>query len=116
MKLGTNRKIQLIEVGDKTFKIAIFPILADYKMVESSTRESEFNKTEHTTEEVIKENEAQYNLRFEIIEAILQANGYEYDQNFWLTHCDSLALSEFIVLSKAKDSLPSKKKVEKVGA
>lgn len=115
MKIGLNRKTIDIEAYDKIFKIGIFPIICDVLIVKHDSLEKEYEKIENpTADDVNGKNQAQYNLQFEILENLLNANGYEFKKDWWEKHFDSLAISEFIVISKSKDAMPTPKKKEQI--
>ncbi len=111
MKIGLNRKTVNIEVCEKTFKIGIFPIICEYLIVKNDVIERAWEKQENkTSEELQKKNKAQLDIQFEILENLLIANGYEYDEKWWKSRLDLLGVQEFIVVAKSKDVIEGSKK------
>jgi hypothetical protein len=95
MKIGINRSKIKIDVMGTVFEIGIVPLMATQLIVQ------------HDNEEDL---DKQIELTFEVVEAILIANGYEFKRSWWEQACDYEMLMEFIVFSMQKDIPPTKGK------
>jgi len=115
MKIGLNRKIANIEVADKTFKIGIFPIACEALIVKHDEMDCEFAKIkEPTVSDLNNKNLAQSDILFEILEKLIVANGYEFDEDWWKIHIDVQGIVEIIIIAKAKDIAPNTVKKKEV--
>lgn len=95
MKIGINRSKIEIGIAKRSFTIGIVPLLAT-SLIAKHDNEQDVDK--------------QLDIIFEVVEAILVANGYEYDKDWWLQHCDYQMLMEFVVNTMHKDIPPTKTK------
>jgi hypothetical protein len=99
MKIGINRKIENFQIHDKEFNIAIVPVHAHYLTVEHDKNEGDFDK--------------QVSLIYEVVSDILEANGYEFEKEFWEKYLDYKGFVEFVAACLIKDVVPDKKKARK---
>jgi len=114
MKIGINRNKTIVEFKDLSFEVSIVPIFAEFLIAEHDKKDKEFNIVEeHTEEEMYEHASTSIELLLKIVEAILLANGHDYDEMFWKMNADARTLIEFIADCKLKDFQASKKKVEK---
>lgn len=113
MKIGINRNKTIVEFKDLSFEVSIVPIYAESLIADHDKKEKEFKDIENPSVEQSYEyvNES-INLLLAIVESILLANGYKYDEDFWRKSADARTLIEFIAYCKLKDFQASKKKAE----
>lgn len=95
MQVGVNRSKIDINVGGIVFTIGIIPLMAT-KLIADHDNEENLDK--------------QIELIFEVVEAIVVANGYEFIRNWWERICDYSMLMEFVVFAMQKDIPPTKGK------
>ena len=113
MKIGINRNKTIVEFKGFSFEVSIVPIYAESLIADHDKKEKEFRNTENPSVEQSYEymNES-INLLLAIVEHILLANGYEFDEDFWRRNADARSLIQFIADCKLKDFQASKKKAE----
>lgn len=113
MKIGINRNKTIVEFKGFSFEVSIVPIYAESLIADHDKKEKEFRNTENPSVEQSYEYMIEsINLLLAIVESILLANGYEFDEDFWRRNADARALIEFIADCKLKDFQASKKKEE----
>lgn len=119
-EIGIGRKIETIKVGDKEFNIGLIPIKAELLIGEHDRLNTEYDEKLKGVEDIIEVGNivTERNLKcndliVSVLEAILKANGYDFDEDWWTSHVDYGSIVEIIAYVKAKDFLPSKKKVTK---
>lgn len=114
MRIGINRQVAKVEIADKEYTIKIVPLLVEHLIVEHDTTEKEFSKKVgeglEDELEIIQWNQHSFDLFLQMVQVILEANGYEYDREWWLRNADGTTLVEFIASCRAKDFKQDKKK------
>lgn len=95
MKVGINRSKIEIDVMGTVLEIGIVPLLAHQLIAQHDNAKDLDEKIE---------------ILFKVIEAILTANGYEYNRRWWEKTCDYEMLQEVIILALQKDIPPTKDK------
>lgn len=95
MEVGINRSKIDINVMGTTFTIGIVPLMATKLIVEHD------NETDA---------DRQIELIFQVVEAIVVANGYEWNRSWWEATCDYGMLIEFVIFAMQKDIPPTKGK------
>jgi len=112
MKIGINRNTASVEFRDQTYEIKIIPIFAEYLIAEHDKLDKEFSKKENPTEEESYAHVYEsIDYLLKIVEVILLANDYTFDDKWWRENADSSTLVEFIANCKLKDFTPKKKAV-----
>ena len=112
MKIGINRNKTVVEFKDLSFEVSIVPIYAEFLVAEHDKKDKEFREIKEPTEEQsFAHAYGAVEMLLKIVESILLANGYGYDDDFWKRNADTKALVEFIADCKMKDFKQDKKKV-----
>ena len=116
-KVGVNRKVEEIQVADKTFQIAMIPLRAEYLIMQHDKIEKEYSdkmkekKADDDYYELYYErNEKCYEILYEVVNDILEANGYHFDREWWDKHIDAYGVIEFLSFCRAKDLIEDVKK------
>lgn len=119
-EIGIDRKVETIKVSDKEFTIGLIPIKAELLIAEHDRLNTEYDAKLKGVEDMLEVGNivTERNLKcndiiVSVLEAILKANGYEFDEDWWTSHVDYGSIVEIIAYVKAKDFIPSKKKVAK---
>jgi hypothetical protein len=99
MEVGINRSKIDIKVAKRSFTIGIVPLMAT-SLIAKHDNEKDVDK--------------QIEIAFEVVEAVLVANNYEYDREWWEKHCDYSMIMEFILFTLQKDIPPTKSKKKAV--
>lgn len=105
MKVGINRNKVTIEVAEKAFVIGIVPIHAQYLIAQHDTME-----TDGSFKSEVAKMEHQIEVLYECVQDILEANGYEFDREWWEARLDIFGFQEFAVACLAKDVVAEGKK------
>ncbi|MFA5452651.1 MAG: hypothetical protein WC248_03670 [Candidatus Methanomethylophilaceae archaeon] len=113
MRIGINRNKATVEFKDLSFEISIVPIFAEFLIAEHDKKDKEFSAVKEPSENEAREySHTAIESLLGIVESILLANGYKYDDDFWKKNADTKALIEFIADCKMKDFRLDKKKVQ----
>ncbi len=120
---GIDRKAIDIAVADKVFKISFVSIYARKCAADFQKTVAEFidiqliEDDKQREEEMDKLNNDEINakiaLREEIIQHVLESNGYTYDKDWWEKHTTSHDQNEFVQFCLMKDIVEDKKKQAK---
>ena len=110
MKIGINRNKITIEVAEKQFVIGIVPIHAQFLIAQHDTME-----TDGSFESDVQKMDHQLDVLYECVQDILEANGYEFDREWWEVRLDIFGFQEFVVACLSKD-IPADSKKKAVGA
>jgi len=95
MKIGVNRNLEVFEIGRERFEIRIVPVHAHYLILQHDQADGDLEK--------------QASILYDIMQDILEANGYEFKKDFWEKYSDYEGMVEFITTSIAKDAKGKKK-------
>ncbi len=119
---GIDRKTIDIAVVDQVYKISFVSVYARKLAAEFqealtkliNIQQAEEAERERLLDELDKDElTRQANTRDEIIQVILESNGYEYDQDWWERNTSYGDQNEFIQFCMMKDVMPDKKKQAK---
>lgn len=116
-EIGIDRRVEIIKVGGKEFEIGMIPIKAELYIAEHDKINTEYDKKLKDIDDltiigniVSERNQKCGDIVVMVLKSILIANGYEFDEEWWMMHIDYSGIVELIAYVKAKDFVPSKKK------
>lgn len=102
-EVGINRPRFVIKVNDKEFSLAFVPNWARFRFIEFWNRiekmiEAHKIQDEKKRQEMIDSlsDDSESDMLYEIIQVILEANGHEFDKDWWERHTDAEDQLDFV--------------------